>query len=484
MLRYSSLVFLVCLIPVAARSQTTQVCLGGPATTNKLICLIPGAYGPNGLVTAAPGTVHAGHFENTFVNTAVTPVSSAIATQSSLLPLASPSSGLTFVWDPIAKVFAPSSDSLGPILSERAQTIGRHRLFVGFGYQYFDFTTLDGLKLKELPFVFAHEDDTVDNPGTTCSISPRDTPANEDGCAFVRDVVKTENRIDLKIHQFTTFIDFGLTNRIEISAAIPVENVRMGVRSRATIVHNDSPLEFDHTFPSAAGCPTPEPFPPPPQCLQESFSQSSTASGIGDIIFRIKGTVWKGERAAVAVGAEVRLPTGDELNFLGSGAIGLKPFAVLSYRARLSPHVLLGYQSNESSVLVGDVSIGRKARLPGGVTYSGGVDIWIIKRLTATLDLVGQQVVHAQRLASSTFTELGACTNADTTCTNPSAFATPNHDPNLSSFTHSYNITNAALGIKAKPLGNFLIAANVTLKLNDGGLRSKAVPLIGVSYTF
>jgi hypothetical protein len=45
-------------------------------------------------------------------------------------------------------------------------------------------------------------------------------------------------------------------------------------------------------------------------------------------------------------------------------------------------------------------------------------------------------------------------------------------------------MTNASIGIKAKPFSNLLITANVLLKLNDGGLRARAVPLLGVSYTF
>jgi hypothetical protein len=60
----------------------------------------------------------------------------------------------------------------------------------------------------------------------------------------------------------------------------------------------------------------------------------------------------------------------------------------------------------------------------------------------------------------------------------------PNPDQDLVPYTRSYNITNAALGIKVKPVGNLLITANVTLKLNDGGLRAKAVPLVAASYTF
>src|SRR5258706_7289702 len=117
------------------------------AFSGKLICLIPEVYGVGGLTLANIGN-HKGHFENSFVNVSAIPLNSAIGIQSTLLPLASPSSGITFSWDPAAKVFSPSTDSFGPILGERAETIGRHRVFLGFSYQYFKFDALDGLDLR------------------------------------------------------------------------------------------------------------------------------------------------------------------------------------------------------------------------------------------------------------------------------------------------------------------------------------------------
>jgi hypothetical protein len=50
----------------------------------------------------------------------------------------------------------------------------------------------------------------------------------------------------------------------------------------------------------------------------------------------------------------IRLPTGDERNFLGSGTLGLKPFTVASYRGRISPHGEVGYGLNGNSLLYGN----------------------------------------------------------------------------------------------------------------------------------
>jgi hypothetical protein len=46
------------------------------------------------------------------------------------------------------------------------------------------------------------------------------------------------------------------------------------------------------------------------------------------------------------------------------------------------------------------------------------------------------------------------------------------------------NLTNASLGLKFRVAGRFVVTGNVLLKLDDGGLRSKAIPLVGASYSF
>jgi hypothetical protein len=461
-----------CVVPLCGALNAQDLCPTGIAS-DKLVCVIPQVFGKNG-IQVANGT-HQGHFEPSFLSSSFRPLDSAVARQAALLPLASPSSGITFTWDAVARVYIPSTDSFGSVLSDRAETIGKYRVFLAFDYQYFKFDSIDGIDLRRLPVVLPHQDDATDGPpppGVTCSINPPDSINNEGTCSYVRDVVTTSNRLDLKIHQFTTFITFGLTNRIDVSAAIPIENVRLGVSSTATIVHNDNDFETLHAFPDST-CNA-------PPCLVKSFSNFGSASGIGDITLRVKGTAWKGERAGLGLGVDVRVPTGDQLNFTGSGAAGVRPFVVWSYKSRISPHALVGYEVNGSSVIAGDISTGTKDRLPSQLTYSGGADVWLTKWFTAAFDLVGQEVFQARRASVIDFQELGPC-GSDLSCSNPPP---GKKDDNLSQNTGSYNISNASIGLKIKPLANLLVTGNVLLKLNDGGLRANTVPLLGVSYTF
>ena len=113
--------------------------------------------------------------------------------------------------------------------------MGRHRLFLGFSYQFFDFDRIDGVNLRNIPAVLVHQDDIDDNFPKMCSAATGAT-LNVNGCAFVRDAVKTDNSIDLKASQYTAYVTFGLTSRIDVSLVIPFENVRMGLQSRDTII--------------------------------------------------------------------------------------------------------------------------------------------------------------------------------------------------------------------------------------------------------
>jgi Putative MetA-pathway of phenol degradation len=446
--------------------------------SDKLICLIPQVFGTNGLVLPNVG---GSHFQNTFLTSNLTALESAIGREAAILPLASPSSGFTFSWNNAAKIFVSSTDSYGPILGDRAETIGRHKLFVGSDYQFFNFNSLDGISLKSLPVSLQQPDDSVDVPGTTCSVDPNGN--NSGQCGFIRDVIKTQNRVDLKIHQFTTYIGFGLTNKIDISMAIPIENIRMAITSTATIVDNSMSGVHSFEFRSDCGSITIDPVTHlvvVHPCLNQTFSNARNASGIGDITFRVKGTAWKGEKAAVALGIDIRVPSGDPANYLGAGTSGFKPFVIWSYQSRISPHIFTGYQVNGMSILGGDVTTGTKEKLPGELSYSAGFDVWITKWFTAAVDLLGDQLFEARRIGIGSFEELPACTTRACTSLN----AVGNVDMTLSQTTGTFNQTNGAIGVKLRPFSTLLISSNVLLKMNSGGLRATAIPLFGLSYTF
>ena len=192
------------------------------------------------------------------------------------------------------------------------------------------------------------------------------------------------------------------------------------------------------------------------------------ASGIGDVLVRLKGTALKTAPAWFALGVDVRLPTGDAYNFLGSGALGLKPFIAISGRTkRVTPHVNVGYQWNDSSPLAGDIFTGTSGHLPNQLEYAVGFDAGVNKKFSFAADLLGQEIFHAQGVTPTTFTAANGSTFAD------NGFIREN-----------INLTNGSVGFKVNPIGTLLVSFNVLVQLNDAGLRSRVVPLVGFSYTF
>jgi hypothetical protein len=420
---------------------TSQIAAGGPVG-----CVITNLYGAGGLTLANP--TFAGVFQNSSLAN-LTPLSSAIGAQLGLLPLASSASGFTYTFDPAAGVYTRSSETFGPILGERAETIGRKKIFVAVSYQRYEFNTIDNLDVRNFSTVL-----TQANPSLSFG------PSN--------DVITTGTAVDLKINQTTLFATYGATNWLDVSVAIPFEDVSINATSNATIVRTSGAVTnfFD---PANISSPV----------QQKTFMNSSSASGIGDVTLRAKGTVWKNDTVAVALAADLRLPTGDATNYLGSGAIGFKPFVIASLRkGRVSPHANIGYQKNGSSILAGDVSKNIKASLPDQFIWTVGADARVLKRLTLALDILGQRVFDASRLVPTTVTTNTGTTTAGIPLKPAMTFAS------VMQVNQSYNAINGSAGVKVNLGGNFLATANLLIKLNDGGLRANLSPLFGVSYTF
>src|SRR5579884_138146 len=252
------------LFSTAAWAQS--VCpLNGTTLNSKLICLIPQIYGPSALGggrgsknTTLVTNGHQGHFENDFL-ASFAPINEAVGIQVSQLPIASPSSSISFTYDLSLKTFVPSTQStLGPILGERAETIGKNKLSVAFSYQDFHFDEIDGQNLSEIPAVYKHAPTLPSKKFGTApcgasqfgqtpnSIGQQGLPPDYAGDpCFVRDFVQTRNNINLRLRQYTFYLTYGISRHFDISAAVPIVDVRMSVTSDATIMsHSVAPASM------------------------------------------------------------------------------------------------------------------------------------------------------------------------------------------------------------------------------------------------
>jgi hypothetical protein len=491
---------ILALLSTAAEAQTT---LGGPCPTSHsttqvissisrdLICIVPQVYGPGGLVgfdhngplgstdTASAQFKHAVHFQAASL-ASFAPLTTAIGTQLSNLPITSPASGFTFSFNPTLGVVSETTQNFGPILTERAQTVGRHKLFVGFSYQYFDFDNVDGINLKNFGAVFRHELELCPS-NNTAGVSCSPNSSGQNVVTITKDFISTQNRIDLKVHQFTAVGTFGITNRLDLSIAIPILDVRMNMNSDATIqeiestdstivpaccVHqfNPSPLQPGETLGPLFTSPSNGSM----FHNNATFVRGGSAAGIGDVVLRGKFQVLRGEKVGLSGGLDIHLPTGDELNLLGAGTWGIRPFVTFSLAGRVAPHASFGYQVNGDSILAGDVAFDTKAHLPNIISYTAGLDAGITRHVSASVDFLGTTLTDQKKI-------LNAAPVTD--------FVGVSH-PDITTQTATVNQASIALGGKVNPFGRFLLTADVLFRVNDAGLHSKPVPLVGVSYTF
>ena len=419
----------VCVAPAVAHDELSPTQVG----RRKLAFSIPYLYGSTGLTL--PNLEHEAHFDSAFQNN-FGPFNSAIGSQLSNLPIPSPASGFTYSFDKSLGVYTRSAQSFGPVLAERAETVGKDKLSFGFNYQSFGFDSIDGQPLSRIPVVFQHAASTS---------------------VFATDVITTDNFVDLRIGQTTAFITYGLLDRVDVSVAVPFVSASLAVTSNATIQRIGS-----------AGDPLVHSFSGSADRRQSQFFNTSTAQGIGDLVARIKATAFKAERAGLALGMDLRLPTGDAYDFLGSGAMGIKPFAALSFGlGPVSPHVNVGYQWNSKSVLAGNVITGEKASLPDQLQWIAGFDAGLTKKFTLSLDVIGQNVRDVERVFPASFTASNGARFENT------RFA-----------KDSFDAMYGAAGFKINAVGNLLASFNVLFRINEGGLQDKVTPMVGLSYAF
>ena len=418
------------------------------ASGQKLSTLIQNVFGPGGLivdsnVAVLDGTTHAAHFNSAF-QSEIRRLNIAIASQLSGLPLPSPASGFTYRFDEGTGTFMRSTQSFGPILTERAETIGRGKTLFAYNVQVYSFDSLDGVSLGHVPAVFKHD-------------------GYESGGAR-SDIVDTDNSVKLGVSQFTGLVTFGLADRLDASVAIPIVRTHLAVTS-AAVIHRfgttrESGTHFfaDPALPDGIGD-------------RRDFSADGTATGIGDILLHLKGTMMRRGSTAIAAGAEVRLPSGDEEDLLGSGAWGVRPFAVLSFSYKgVSPHFNLGYQWNGQSVLAGDVESQVKADLPDRIVFAWGVDSAINRRLSVAVDYLADRVRNSPQLEVAPITVSGPLGSG--------VFQ------DLEFLSASYWTSNGSAGLKFALHEGLLVNFNVRFNLGGQGLSDRATPLVGFEYTF
>ncbi len=418
------------------------------ASETKLVCQFP-------VSAATLAGTQLGSAVYTGAEQAAGPINASIATQLTQLPIPSATVGVVSLKEKGSDVGVPF-ENLGPVLTDRPETVGQGHIFMGFSYQHFNFNAVDGIGFGSFPVNFV-------------------LPNQSFGGSNVTVYANSTNKVGFQLDQYVGMATLGLTKSTDLSLIVPFSSVSLSVVS--------SNLSYFLFYPQ-------KPQYAPVQNVSGSVTTAGSANGIGDVILNVKQVVFGqgGSRGAIAAGASFRFKSGDALNYLGSGAYGGNVYGLFEYRARLAPHLKISYQWNNGSELM---SLGRTStssattsnptapynpRLPGGLQYAAGADLKINRHLTFAADLLGNQFVNAPTVSLSTQTLDPVPSSLPQTTNVPGTYTAETIAPS------TYTTANISAGLKWSPLPHFLVYGNVLYQLNNVGMRSDPVPLFGIAY--
>jgi hypothetical protein len=358
--------------------------------------------------------------------------------QLATFPIGSSSGGFSFDFDAASGTFKRASNSFGPAFAERALTNGKKRVTFGTTFQYSSYSSFEGKSLDDgsIKFYLTH----LDVPGNNF---------------FEGDLVQAGLRLDMTSATTTLFANYGLTNNFDIAIAAPIIHVKMDAATDAEVLRlaTGQSAANIHAFPGNTD--------------KATFTSSGSATGIGDILLRAKYHFLQTQGGGLAADIDIRLPTGDAENLLGTGAaaatftlIGSQPYG------RLAPHFNVGFTGAGTSDVI---------TVPNEFAYKFGTEWAAAPTATFNFDFVGRTMINSGRLelvptTHSYFNSAGT----------PGTFNTQEYQLN----DGSLNLLTLAIGGKFNVGGNFLINANVLFPLTDAGVKANVTPVIGAEYTF
>ena len=336
------------------------------------------------------------------------------------LPTGSNAGGFAWTYDPALGTWGRSSDSFGPQTGERAQTVGRRKLNFGFAYQRFTFDKLEGqpIAIESVGGI----------PAASLSLQER----------------VSLSRADVSVK--TTFVNYGITSRLDIGVFIPVVSVAM-----------DGSLAF--TLRKGPGR-------NPPVVSQRTTTASAREQRLGDPVFRGKYNFIRRSHGGLALAIDGRLHRQNQL-----GARGAKVQLIASANsAAVNTHVNAGFSAAGC-----DESQDELCHNFDAILVAGGIDKAVTKRVTLSTDIHMQRVDVRRRGASSVTVPitgpLGGCAMGIATACS-------------SSIIERADTVTLSMTGKVNLWGNLLLTVTGLIPANSSGLTDRFTPIIGLDYAW
>jgi hypothetical protein len=321
------------------------------------------------------------------------------------VPLATSSSGFLYRLNPELGTVERATESFGGFFVERALTAGRGRASFGMSGTTSSFDHLNGQALRTgtlLTVANQFEDEPV--PFNTESLTLRITSSS-----------------------MTFFGSLGVTDRLEVGAAIPLVSLNLEGQ-RVNIYRGTTSVQG---------------------------SGEATASGLADVALRAKYTVVSGAHGGVAGAAEFRLPTGDEANLLGAGSASYRFMAIGSFEGgRLGVH-------GNAGLVRGGIS--------NEMTFGGAASFAMTPRMTVSGEVIARHVTELRDivLASQPHPEFDGVETL-----------------RLVAGTSGSTLANAIAGVKWNVSNTFVLGGHLAWSLSNRGLTAPLTPSLAIEYAF
>jgi hypothetical protein len=208
------------------------------------------------------------------------------------VPVPSSGANYTYRYNSSTGEYERTSETFGPFLIlERPETLGKNTWNIGVTGQYLELDEFDGNTVGRDPHPIVVNGDTV-----LFSTTPK-----------------------IIYHVATVNVTYGLTDDLDLNMAIPIMTVDFDANARRAAPGGITFINTEHGRVSVA---------------------------IGDIHLRAKYHVFSWEGLEGAAGLDVRLPTGQTTNALGTGTGTLRPYIAMSHNHFdwIEPHWNAGFE--------------------------------------------------------------------------------------------------------------------------------------------
>ncbi len=356
-------------------------------------------------------------------------ITGSLATSLGNLPFTAATGGVALQF--VDGALVATSASSGGIFGERSQTIGRGRFLVGASIHSLSMDQIRGMPMSDLVSRFAHQ-----NVGA----APYGDPL------FENDIIEVRTNMKVGLLVTSAYASYGLTHNIDIGVLVPFVSASLSGHSEAQILPFARPTP--HLFGTASN-----------PAEYADASSSGSAAGIGDIGVRLKANIYQTPTLGFAFAADVRLPTGDSANFLGSGNTSVRALGIFSAKSGpFSPHINAGYVyrtgETQTSSVVGAV----------------GFDHLLADKVTLAVDI----------LADWALGESGLHLPDPVTYSSPA----PRKERLTDIPDMQDHLMDASIGIKMQLPGDYRIVTNLLIPMSNGGLRPRQMWTLGFERTY